>query len=180
MAAYKEIVTKAILGKGKKYFKNNYSIVPDDVPSNILGCWIINHKYKGYQSNGKTVVDGSFDVNIWYSYDNNSKTGVVTKKEEYSETVTVKHKNDEGMTDDTSIIVRSLKQPTCSSVEIKDNEIYFTVEKELGIEIIGDSKMKIAVEDDEEPWEVIEDEVSDKTIEEIDNQVDEEFLDNSK
>lgn len=43
MAAYKEIVTKAIIGKGKKYFKNDYTLTPEEKPSTILGCWIINH-----------------------------------------------------------------------------------------------------------------------------------------
>ena len=43
MATYKEIVTKAIIGKGKKYFKNNYSISATDKPSTVLGCWVINH-----------------------------------------------------------------------------------------------------------------------------------------
>ena len=176
MAAYKEIVTKAIIGKGKKYFKNSYSLTPEEKPSTILGCWIINHQYKGYQSNGKIVIEGSYDVNIWYSYDNNSKTSVVTKREEYSESVSVRRRNDEIDTEDTSIIVRSLKQPSCNGVEIKDNDIYFTVEKELGIEIIGETKMKISVEDDEEPWEVIEDEVSDDTLKEIDDQVEEKFI----
>ena len=171
MAAYKEIVTKAIIGKGKKYFKNSYSLTPEEKPSTILGCWIINHQYKGYQSNGKIVIEGSYDVNIWYSYDNNSKTSVVTKREEYSESVSVRRRNDEIDTEDTSIIVRSLKQPSCNGVEIKDN-----VEKELGIEIIGETKMKISVEDDEEPWEVIEDEVSDDTLKEIDDQVEEKFI----
>ncbi len=177
MAAYKEIVTKAIIGKGKKYFKNNYTLTPENIPSTILGCWIINHQYKGFKSNGKIVIEGSYDVNIWYSYDDNSKTGVVTKKLEYSEIVSVRKRTDTNSSDDTSIIVRSLKQPTCTNVDIKDNEIYFTVEKELGIEIIGDTKMKIAVEDDEEPWEVIDDEVNENTLKEIDEQVDEKFID---
>lgn len=43
MAAYKEIVTKAIIGKGKKFFKNSYSIDASEVPTTILGCWVINH-----------------------------------------------------------------------------------------------------------------------------------------
>lgn len=43
MATYKEIVTKAVIGKGKKYFKNSYSLKPADKPSNVLGCWVINH-----------------------------------------------------------------------------------------------------------------------------------------
>ena len=43
MASYKEIVTKAVVGKGKKYFKNSYSVNVDNKPTTILGCWIINH-----------------------------------------------------------------------------------------------------------------------------------------
>ena len=43
MALYKEIVTKAIIGKGKKSFKNNYVITPTDIPTTVLGCWVINH-----------------------------------------------------------------------------------------------------------------------------------------
>lgn len=43
MALYKEIVTKAIIGKGKKYFKNNYSLTVSDNPTTVLGCWVINH-----------------------------------------------------------------------------------------------------------------------------------------
>ena len=43
MASFKEIVTKAVIGKGKKYFKDNYSITTENVPSTVLGCWVINH-----------------------------------------------------------------------------------------------------------------------------------------
>ena len=43
MAIYKEIVTKAIIGKGKKNFKDIYNIVPETIPSTVLGCWVINH-----------------------------------------------------------------------------------------------------------------------------------------
>lgn len=41
--AYKEIVTKAVIGKGKKKYKDTYQITVDQTPSTILGCWIINH-----------------------------------------------------------------------------------------------------------------------------------------
>lgn len=43
MALYKEIVTKAVIGKGKKYFKNSYTLTPTDQPTTVLGCWVINH-----------------------------------------------------------------------------------------------------------------------------------------
>ena len=41
--AYKEIVTKAVIGKGKKKYKNSYQVTVENTPSTILGCWIINH-----------------------------------------------------------------------------------------------------------------------------------------
>jgi len=43
LALYKEIVTKAVIGKGKKRYKNNYKINTDNTPNTVLGCWIINH-----------------------------------------------------------------------------------------------------------------------------------------
>ena len=63
MASFKEIVTKAVVGKGKKYFKNNYSIEVQDKPTTVLGCWVINHKFKGYKTGEKVGVDGTYDVN---------------------------------------------------------------------------------------------------------------------
>lgn len=40
---FKEIVTKAVVGKGKKYFKNNYNLLAEHNANTILGCWVINH-----------------------------------------------------------------------------------------------------------------------------------------
>lgn len=168
MAIYKEIVTKAIIGKGKKDFKDTYSVELDTNASTVLGCWVINHNFKGYPSDGKIVIDGSFDVNIWYSYDNDTKTNVVNKKINYNDITTIKTKE---ITDETEVIVRSLKQPTVSKVDNKDNIIEFVIEKELGIEIIGEEKAKILVEEDEEPWEIIGD-----VDEQIDKEVNEDYI----
>lgn len=177
MAAYKEIVTKAVVGKGKKRFKNSYTIEADNVPTTILGCWVINHGFKGYKAGEKVGVNGSFDINIWYSYDNDSKTTVINQKIEYNDLFNVKIKENADLTDDTDIIVRSLKQPTCGEVNIKDGKtISFTIEKELGVEIVGETKVKIAIEEDEEPWEEIIDEVDDDTLNEIDETVDENYI----
>ncbi len=177
MASYKEIVTKAIIGKGKKYFKNNYTVEAENKPTTVLGCWVINHKFKGYKTKEKIGVDGSYDINIWYSYDNDSKTTVVSKKIDYNDLFNVKIKNNAELTGDTDIIVRTLKQPTCSKVEInEDGNINFDIEKELGVEIVGETKMKISIEEDEEPWDVIEDDNIEESLEEIDNQVNEKYI----
>lgn len=177
MASFKEIVTKAVIGKGKKYFKNNYSIEAKDA-TNVLGCWVINHKFKGYKSGNKIGVDGTYDVNIWYSYDNDSKTSVINKTINYNDLFSVKLKDT--VDTDTDIIVKTLKQPTCSSVSIKDGIINFDIEKELGVEIVGETKFKIGVEDDEEPWDEIVDEVDEDVLNDIDKNVNENYIDESK
>lgn len=177
MALYKEIVTKAVVGKGKKYFKNNYSIEVTDNPTTVLGCWVINHKFKGYKSGDKIGVDGSYDVNIWYSYDNDSKTTVVNKKVDYNDLFNVKVREDADLNGDTDIIVRTLKQPNCSKVNIEDDStITFDIEKELGVEIVGETKMKIAIEEDEEPWDEIDDDLTDADLNEIDENVTDDYI----
>ena len=168
MALFKEIVTKAVIGKGKKLFKNNYTLEIENMPSTILGCWVINHKFKGYKANDKIGVSGSYDVNIWYSYENDSKTAVVNKNISYDDIFNVKIKENADLSDEIDIIVRTLKQPNCLGVNIEGKNVSFDIEKELGVEIVGETKVKIAIEEDEEPWDVIDDELSDSDIEEID------------
>lgn len=172
MSSYKEIVTKAVIGKGKKSFNDVYTITPEIAPTTVLGCWVINHNFKGYPNSSKIVIDGSFDVNIWYSYDNDTKTNVISKKITYSNTSIVKTNANSEITPDTEVIVRSLKQPTCSKVEIVDGNISFHIDKELGIEIIGDTKAKILVEDDEDEWQIIDDDVDAQ----IDKEVNENYI----
>ena len=177
MSSYKEIVTKAVIGKGKKYFKNTYTIEATNKPTTVLGCWVINNNFKGYKTGEQIGVDGSFDVNIWYSYENDSKTTVINKNIKYNELFNVKVKQNADLTGDTDIIVRALKQPTCSKVNIEDDgKITFDIEKELGVEIVGETKMKIAIEEDEEPWEDLDEEVTEDIEKEIDENVKEDFI----
>ncbi|MGM9881935.1 MAG: outer spore coat protein CotE [Bacilli bacterium] len=179
MSAYKEIVTKAVIGKGKKYYRNTYTINTETKPNTVLGCWVINHKFSGHEIDGKIEIDGSFDVNLWYSYENDTKTSVITKNIPYKEVVTVSQKE----TSDSStkdIIVRSLKQPNCVSAKEKDNTIVIEIEKELGVEIVGDTKVKVAIEEDEEPWDEIGEEVTEEVEEEIENSIDPDYLKEEK
>lgn len=175
MSNYKEIVTKAVIGKGKKTFTTTNEKLVDKNPSTILGCWVINHTFKGEKQNDSIIINGSYDVNIWYSYDNDTKTEVLKDTNTYREVVNVRRREDSD-TDSEEIIVRSLKQPSCVKVDIDNNKIVYTIEKELGIELVGDLKVKIAINEEEDPWdEIIEN--PDKVEEEIDNQVKEEFID---
>ena len=75
------------------------------------------------------------------------------------------------------IIVRSLKQPTCTKVDIVNNTISYDIEKELGIEIVGDAKVRIAVDEEEDEWdEIIDEKEEEDLMEEIDKGVNENFI----
>ena len=172
--AYKEIVTKAVIGKGKKKYRNSYQITVEQVPTTILGCWIINHNFSAREDNGKILINGSFDANIWYSYDSDTKTAVITKKITYTEEERMSTSNKDIVNKD--IIVRSLKQPTCISAKSDGTNINLEIEKELGLEIIGDTKVKISSVDEEETWDNLDSE-EDKSIDKInENYINEEII----
>lgn len=180
MASTREIVTKAVVGKGKKTFTTTKAITPECIPTTILGCWVINHTFKGSRNGNKINIEGSYDVNIWYSCSGDTKTEVVRETVKYLEEVNVPSTKESDITNE-DIIIRSLKQPTCTKAEVVGNKIEYTVQKELGVEIVGDVKVKIAYDEEEDPWEVIMDDSSETDIEKveeiIEQQVNEEYLD---
>lgn len=170
MASYREIVTKTVISKGKKTFTDVGRKKVEYTPSTILGCWVINHRFEGSKNNDKVVINGSYDINVWYSYDNDSKTAVLKETIPYKETVHIR--NNSNITNQ-DVIVRSLKQPSCVKVDIEDNDITYVIEKELGIELVGDEKVKIVVDENEDPWDEI---IDDKNDVQIDNEVKEDFI----
>ncbi len=177
MSNFKEIVTKAIIGKAKKTSTNEFTLTPELRPDTILGCWVINHKFNGSNNGGFVNLDGSFDVNVWYSYDNDTKTAVSTQSFSYQDKMPVRLKDGGGLTNKEEIIVRSLKQPTVTNVNVNDGIVKLNVEKELGVEIIGDTKIKVSIEDEEDDYEIITDEeVMSDSDEAAIEEIDEEYL----
>lgn len=170
MAEYKEIVTKAVIAKGKKSTSNKYALEPEEIPNTILGCWVINNTFNGTSVGDSIIVNGSFDVNVWYSYDNDSKTAVSTKKYNYSDTMHMKSLN--SLDSRPEVLVKSLKQPTVADVKIDNGVVNLSIDKELGIEIVGNTKIKVPVETLDDDYEVLED---DPPLEEIDK-VNEDYL----
>ena len=143
MTNYKEIVTKAVIGKVKKNSTDNIVINVEDKADTILGCWIINHTFNGTSTGNDINVNGSYDVNVWYSFDNNTKTNVVKYTYNYFDTLNI---NSSDNTNNTEVIVRSLTQPSVIDAKIDNNTFKLVANKELAVEVIGDTKIKVPVE----------------------------------
>ena len=174
MASYREIVTKAVISKGKKVFVHDNQIEASNNPTTVLGCWVINHNFSGVKQNQKVLINGSYDINIWYSYDNDTKTDVIKETYSYNEVVKMNDPNRDY--DNASIIVRSLTDPKCVKVNIEGEKIVYQVELELGIELVGDTKVKIAVDDNLDDYNLIEENDEETAMEEIDKEVKTDYL----
>lgn len=173
MANYKEIVTKAVISKGKKLYTTNHSVTVNN-PSTILGCWVINHNFHGTKSQNKIEIDGSYDVNIWYSSENDSKTDVIKETNTYHEIINMRDRED---TSGEEVIVRSLKQPNCIKMDINGNNINYVIEKELGVELVGDVKVKVETNEEEDPWDEIVEDNNQNVEETIEKEVNENYID---
>ena len=58
MSYFKEIVTTAVIGKGKKTPNLEHIIETEDNINTVLGCWVINHNFNGINNSGKVLVNG--------------------------------------------------------------------------------------------------------------------------
>ncbi|KIL47796.1 outer spore coat protein CotE [Jeotgalibacillus campisalis] len=167
MSEYREIITKSVVAKGRKFTQSHHTIHPPHRPTSILGCWIINHKYEAKKVGKKVEVHGSFDVNVWYSHHDNTKTSVVIENVTYRDTIKLKYR-DSDYYDDNEIIARVLQQPNCLEASISDcgSKVIVQVEREIVVECVGETKMCVIFHRDgmEEDWDH---DIDDDEIDEI-------------
>lgn len=146
---YREIITKAVCGKGREFTKETHHVQPAHKPSSILGCWIINHLYNAKKcSNDSVAVNGSYDINIWYSYNDNTRTEVVTKTVKYRDEIKLKSIDENCLNDDYDVVANVIQQPNCLECKIQKsgNDIAVEVEREFIVEVIGDTKVFVKIE----------------------------------
>jgi spore coat protein E len=150
MSQYREIITKAVVGKGKKFTQSTHTISPTHRPTSILGCWVINHVYSAKKCGDVVEVDGRYDINVWYSYNDNTKTEVVTETVSYKDVVKLRYRDENFFGDDHEVIARAVQQPNCleATISPNGNKVVVQVEREFLVEVIGETKVCVAVTQD--------------------------------
>lgn len=131
----REIITKAVVAKGRKRFELPHTVRIQDRPEGILGAWVTNHKINSASAKDKCVeIQGQYDIDIWYSFNNNSKTDVVRDTRHYCEFVPVATIGGENLGNEEVRVVVS-KYPRCREAVIGDDGCEFQVEVELGFHV---------------------------------------------
>lgn len=162
----REIITKAVIGKGHLKNKQLFTLATDHEPDHVLGCWIVGHEYEAYMKNKKLFVKGSFDINLWYAIQDEQQSKVHVEKIEYTEELPISTKEDVDFTSEVILVCTCPMQPVC--LEAKKNEeqkIEVTVEKTLHVDIVGETKISIEVTDKKEIWDEIDESINTSFLE---------------
>ena len=166
MNEIREIVTKAVIAKGKKTITLKEEIVPEFNTYSILGVWIINHEFDVLKIDDIVKVNGSFEANIWYSQDENTKTNICRKKINYEKDIHTRQIVKEYIENSDDAIGRILKHPTCTDAKILDGKIILEIVFEMVCEVIGETKIQVTVFMEPEVWDV----------DDFENEIDENFI----
>jgi len=165
----REIFTKAVCAKGRKYSQAVHIVKPANIPTSILGAWVINHTCTSQKVSDIVEVSGSYDVNIWYSYDNNTKTTVAKELVTYVEEITLDNVDENITGNNLEVITVVRQQPNCleAKIDVDGKCIRVKVEKEFFTELVGETKICVLVVEPEDK-EIDEQELYDDIEEELD------------
>ncbi len=153
----REIYTKAIVAKGKKLSRNTYSFALKQQPNKILGCWITNHHYEAAIKNKIPKIVGTFDVHIWYCFHEELDSAVEKHQITYIDDMQVTKKENREFETSDQVKARCLSAPECLVVNCDDNQATLEIEKEMQIEISGETCIKVEVKTEEEVWDDFDD-----------------------
>lgn len=170
MNEIREIVTKAVVAKGKKAINITHRLKTDAHPYSILGCWIINHEFEASKVDDIVKIDGEFEVNLWYSTNNNSKTDVIREKIPYHKDIKTKQVVKNYLENSEDILAKILQHPTATNAKILGDEIELDITIDILAEVIGETKMQVTVFTNDGQVN------DDDDIEDLDIEVNEDFL----
>jgi spore coat protein E len=143
----REIICKAVCGKGRKFSQVTHTVTPPYSPSSILGAWVINHEYEAVKSADGVEVVGTYDINIWYSYDNNKKTDVAKETVSYVEVVPLSYLDPKHRSATQEVTAQATQEPNCveASVSSTGDNVIIRVEREFQVEMIAETKVCVVV-----------------------------------
>lgn len=162
----REIITKAVIGKGHLKNQENYTVCLENSIDHVLGCWIVAHQYESYMKNSKLYVKGNFDINLWYALENEQQSKVHVQKIEYIENLPISTKEDVDFNNEIMLVCTCPMQPVClEAKKIDKNNVDIIVEKTMHVDIVGETKISIEVCDKREIWDEIEESINTSFLE---------------
>ena len=146
MNEIREIVTKAVIGKVTRHFEMT-KMMPElsGLVKRIFGTAMINHHVEATRSGDSIDIAGYFDVHVWYSYDEDKKTDIIRARVDYSDVVSLNDGLRNNLLETDEISIEEMVAPYASDVRIEGGIIYVDVALTVVAEVIGETKMRVAI-----------------------------------
>lgn len=143
----REIITKAVCGKGRKFSVVTHTVTPPHNPTSILGAWVINHQYEAVRAGDGIEVIGTYDINIWYSYSGNSQTDVAKETVSYSDLVPLSYVDPKHRASTEEVSAEATQEPNCVEATISGGgrSVAIRVEREFLVEMVAETKVCVRV-----------------------------------
>ncbi|MGZ9584135.1 outer spore coat protein CotE [Paenibacillus marinisediminis] len=143
----REIITKAVCGKGRKFSVVTHTVTPPHNPTSILGAWLINHQYEAVRAGDGIEVIGTYDINIWYSYSGNSQTDVAKETVSYAELVPLSYVDPKHRASTEEVSAEATQEPNCVEATISGggSSVTIRVEREFVVEMTAETKVCVRV-----------------------------------
>lgn len=126
------------------------------------------HEFEANKRENLIDIDGTLEINIWYSTEENTKTDVLREKISYVKDIKVKKIVNDYLKNSDDILARIIKHPTVTNAKIINDVINLDIEFEILAEVIGETKMQVTV------FTPLDNQEED--IEDLDIEVNEDFL----
>ncbi len=143
----KEIVTKAVISKGKVVDNSEVQLQVNDNVNKAIGCWIINHNFLNVIEDDRVYVSGYYDVHIWYAINNSSDTKLLKETIEYRNEFVLNNNNFDRETSEYKIYC--IEYPNCNNLQLIDNKFIVNIKKGLALDVIGESRLLVQVSDNQ-------------------------------
>ncbi|SFF98422.1 spore coat protein E [Desulfotomaculum arcticum] len=150
---YREIITKAICGNAKKFFRLSQFIdIPEGQhPTDVLGTTITMLELTNNTGISEAMsreepginISGTFEVHVWYAHKNS--TDVARQNVQFEEIIPISE-FEKGIISLVDAKVEIIKSPEClESTITKDNKIKINVELGVYAEIVGETKVSVCI-----------------------------------
>ena len=149
---YREIITKAVCGTAKKYFRysQQFPTVEEGNPTQILGTSITQMRLKEPQieTEGDTIgvrVSGIFEAHVWYAFNGGKSTDLIRQAIHFEEVIPVNEYDGQilSITDAKAAVI---KPPQAQDTAItRDGSVKIDFELGVYVEVIGETKVLVKV-----------------------------------
>ena len=138
----KEILTRAVLAKGKIEGVNEEIIQLENTPSKLVGCWVINNNCLSVEEDQKVYLEGSYDIHVWYAINEDSDSVLEKKTIKYKEEFLLDEKIE---LNDCDYKLYCNEYPRCVELKLDNGKAHVNISKNFSLDIIGESKFVVDV-----------------------------------